>query len=198
MKNSRKSSKFIAFGRTAAKRAYKRGLRYFDAQNYGNAVKWFTKAAVRGSTEAQLKLVYCYRFGIGVAKDDVKALEWYDRAANAGNAEAQYGVACFYYSVGNYKNAIEWYKKAVALGNADAQYTFAGFCYKSGDFERAVAYYTKAAMQGHAKAQYSLGKCYQDGEGVERDGAAAVHWYFKSAALGNLDAQYALAERFRR
>ena len=130
-----------------------------------------------------------------------EVLKWLQSPAEAGVPQAMklMGDLCAT-GIGIEKNlvrAFEWYKKAVALGNVDAQYTYAGFCYKAGDFAHAVDYYTKAAEQGHAKAQYSLGKCYQDGEGVDRNCLTAVKWYFKAAEQGDIDAQYALASCYK-
>ena len=61
---------------------------------------------------------------------------------------------------------------------ADAQYDL-GMRHERGedgepDLAEASVWYHKAADQGHAMAQYSLGKMYQDGDGVARDPAAAL------------------------
>ena len=49
-------------------------------------------------------------------------------------------------------------------------------------------------MQGHATAQMSLGACYEDGEGVEKDLNKAIEWYTLAAKQGNEDAIEALKE----
>ena len=56
------------------------------------------------------------------------------------------------------------------------------------NYERAVYYYRLAAEAGYADAQYSLGLCYDNGYGVEKDKKLALYWYLKSAENGNVKA----------
>jgi anti-anti-sigma factor len=52
--------------------------------------------------------------------------------------------------------------------------------------------YQSAADAGDAAAQFALGKCYEEGRGVDQDFHQALQWYEKSAALGHAAAQHAL------
>ena len=45
-------------------------------KDYGEAVKWYTKAAEQGYADAQNQLGYCYEFGEGVDTNHKKAVEW--------------------------------------------------------------------------------------------------------------------------
>ena len=47
------------------------------------------KLAEQGSVDAQFYLGECYRCGLGVQQDDVKAAEWYKKAAEQGHEKAQ-------------------------------------------------------------------------------------------------------------
>ena len=58
----------------------------------------------------------------------------------------------------------------------------------------AFRWYLKAAQQGHAKAQYQVGKCYKNGEGVEKDRVKAFLYFTKSAKQDNGKAQLALGK----
>ena len=58
------------------------------AQDYGEAVKWFRKAAEQGNVDAQFNLGLCYEYSKGVAKDIDEAAKWYRKAAEQGNADA--------------------------------------------------------------------------------------------------------------
>ena len=51
----------------------------------------YKSAAEQECPEAQYKLGRCYFFGVGVERDENKAVEWYFKAAEQGNAEAQFG-----------------------------------------------------------------------------------------------------------
>ena len=57
--------------------------------------------------------------------------------------------------------------------------------FRTGTGEKAIALYTFAAAAGHAAAQNALGNCYEMGEGVPKDLAAAEEWYAKAADQGN-------------
>jgi TPR repeat protein len=50
------------------------------------------------------------------------------------------------------------------------------------------------AEQGDATAQYNLGKRYENGEGVEKDGIESVKWFRKAAVQGHADAQKNLGD----
>jgi TPR repeat protein len=58
-------------------------------QDYVEALKWYRKAAERGSAGGQLYLGVCYELGEGVPQDDKEAVEWFRKAAEQGHAEAQ-------------------------------------------------------------------------------------------------------------
>ncbi|KAG2173631.1 hypothetical protein INT43_005049 [Umbelopsis isabellina] len=57
----------------------------YDSNNYKGAIKWFTRAAERGSTSAQRKLGYMYYTGTGVKKNLEFAAEWYHKSASEDN-----------------------------------------------------------------------------------------------------------------
>ena len=63
------------------------------ARDYGEAARWFEKAARQGNSEAQFNLGALYNYGAGVARDLGQAYVWYELAANAGNSDAVAGRA---------------------------------------------------------------------------------------------------------
>lgn len=54
------------------------------------------------------------------------------------------------------------------------------------DRQRALTLLESAAVHGHPHAQFQLGRRYEQGEGVEKDAAAALQWYEKAAAQGDV------------
>ena len=52
--------------------------------------------------------------------------------------------------------------------------------------------YAAAAEQGDADAQFSLGVCYHEGKGVDKDDEKAVELWTKSAKQDNQDAKFVL------
>lgn len=128
----------------------------YNAENYEEAVKWYTRAAVEGDAEAQRMLGVCYEYGRGVTQDEFEAFNWYGKSAAQGNAKAQNSVG-FYYGTGRVVDQ---------------------------DYTKAVEWYTKSAEQGYEVAQCNLGLYYENGRGVEQDYVKAVGWYTESAEQG--------------
>ena len=64
-------------------------------------------------------------------------------------------------------------------------------------YKRQVLWYRKSAEEGYAPGQCNLAVCYLNGNGVERDAAAAVRWLEKAAAQGNARAQSILGDLCR-
>lgn len=56
--------------------------------NYEEAHKWFAAAAVQNLAVAQYNLGLMYELGLGVEKNEARALGWYNLAAKAGQPEA--------------------------------------------------------------------------------------------------------------
>ena len=94
------------------------------AQNYKQAVYWYTKAAEQGYAKAQNNLGFMYRTGKGVTQDYKQAFYWDKKAAEQGNVDAQFNLAIMYYNgIGttqNYKKAYIWESLAAAQGHTDA------------------------------------------------------------------------------
>ncbi len=57
-------------------------------QNYGEAVKWFTKAAEQEVANAQFSLGFMYGQGKGVAQSFIQAHKWFNIAAAHGHKKA--------------------------------------------------------------------------------------------------------------
>ncbi len=95
------------------------------AKDYGEAVRWYTKAAEQGNGEAQKGLGDCYYYGLGVAKDYGEAVRWYAKAAEQGLASAQCNLGiCCEYGQGRKKDPVEaanWYRNAAEKGDAVAR-----------------------------------------------------------------------------
>jgi tetratricopeptide (TPR) repeat protein len=173
------------------------GEKYYDENNYTEAVKWYSKAAEQGDAKAQLYLGDCYLFSKGVKCDTTEATKWYLKSAEQGNADAQYWLGhCYWVGNGvktNISEAIKWYRKAAKQEHPDALYEL-GLNYDVGlgvkkDQAEAFKYFRKAAEQGHELAHYYLGQMYESGEGVKQDSEEANRWYRKAAELNDKDLQ---------
>jgi TPR repeat protein len=163
------------------------------AQDYAQALKWFTRAAKQGYADAQYHLGVMYNEAEGVARDYAEAAKWWLKAAERGVSEAQYNIG-FMYARGrgvpqDYAEAVKWYRKSAVQRNARAQYRL-GYMYYYGravrqDHGEAIRWIRAAAEQGYAPAQGKLGAYYILSWGaMPRDIVQAYMWNSLSAAQG--------------
>src|SRR5947207_15191692 len=61
--------------------------------------------------------------------------------------------------------------------------------YKAKNFSAAHAACTAAAEQGDGEARYTLGRMYEEGQGVPKDPAGAVKWDRRGAEVGHAASQ---------
>ena len=66
------------------------------AQDDGEAVSWYRRAAEQGDASGQFNLGVMYENGRGVAQDDGEAVSWYRRAAEQGDASGQFNLGVMY------------------------------------------------------------------------------------------------------
>jgi len=96
-----------------------------EANRFEEAMAELWPAARSGNADAEELIGVMYAMGLGVARDDVRALEWYLRAAMKGHPGAQSGVG-WYYEVGRGVPAIDlvraymWYTLSAVGGDPDA------------------------------------------------------------------------------
>jgi TPR repeat protein len=65
-------------------------------QDYGEAVKWFHKAAAQGLASARDALGTMYANGQGVPQDDKEAVIWFRKAADQGHSNGQLNLGLMY------------------------------------------------------------------------------------------------------
>ena len=141
-------------------------------QDYQEALKWYTKAAKKGYTDAQNNLGNIYR----EKKDYQGALKWYTKAAKKDNIVAQSNLGNMYFYMKDYQEALKWYTKAAENGNTDALRNL-GFIYireygVQKNLKKGLRLVLLAAQQDHALAQYNLGTIMNNYEGYEE----AYYW----------------------
>lgn len=159
------------------------------------AIKWWTKAANQGESDAQFNLGNYYYNGYHTRKDYKKAVYWLEKSAKQGNQEAQALLGeCYHQGRGvpkNMKKAVILYKKAIDNGNTDP-YVGAqlGLCYYHGlgirkNYQKAFKLLLKGAENDITDAQFIIGVCYANGQGVKTDMETAFRWWLKAAAQGH-------------
>lgn len=177
-----------------AKNAYFRlGELYTERGQDESAFDAFRRAAEQGEAGAKWRLARSYDRGIGVARDEKKALSLYQEAADLGDAASMVSLGHFYEKgcgglEKDGKKAVEWYQKAADAGNPDGYCGIAG-CLWAGevvprDRDKAVSLYKLAAKQGYAFAAFTLGRVYE-----ATDADTSIGWYQEAAALGMKEGQ---------
>jgi TPR repeat protein len=135
------------------------GVKAFDGEQYGEALKLLTPLAEGGNAQAAYLLGEMYgprSWGQkgenrhGVELDNAKAIQWWTKAAEAGNAKAQLKLG--------------WYlmhgKDVVAVDEAQG-----------------IGWLVKAAGQGEPQAQFEAGLAYWQGKGAAADLVEARKWF---------------------
>ena len=139
--------------------SYELGVLYYNGQgvkrNYGEALKWFRKAAGQGNAAAYGWLGGMYYNGEGVKKNYGESAKWYRKAAEQGDAYAQNALGFLYYNgqgvKRNYGEALKWFRKAADQGN-EASYGWLGILYYEGQG-------VKKDYSEAAKASLTLAGC---------------------------------------
>ena len=167
------------------------------ARNYGEAARWFEKAAAAGNPQAQVGLGYMYATGKGVTQDYKQAAKWFLMAGAKGDPDAEYNLALMYDQgqglAADRSEALKWLRRAAAQDDARAQYDL-GRQYMQGqgveqDYSRALPWLRKAAAHGNIPAENALGYLYQKSGPELRDYSLALKWYRKAAEQGDARAQ---------
>ena len=164
---------------------YKLGICYLDGNgvgiDYNESIKWLRKAAESGHAKALEELGMCYYFGKGVDKDYNLALDFlYKAKLNYKKENLCYlmeRIALTLEKLGEHQNMLSILNEYVLSGKGCKK------CSKQ-DYntrERCCPW-----------MQFNLGRCYDDGIGVEKNHSKAVEWFAKAAEQGHSSGQYML------
>ncbi|CAG8766869.1 3174_t:CDS:1 [Dentiscutata erythropus] len=161
-------------------------IRYFGTKSVkGDMYKLFLNAANNGIIMANIFLGKCREEGRDVKKDVAKAKEFYITASNC--AAAEYALGNYYYKRLKYRKAFIWLKRSAENNNRKALYLLGIFYQKAFgtnfDNNKAFESFYRAAFMGLQNSQHELAKCYEYGEGTEKNLENAFFWY--QAAMDN-------------
>lgn len=167
---------------------YYLGLLYYNTYDNKNLIKKDYKQAFEYYKKAQtcssFELGWFYWKGLGVKKDEKKAIEYFSFTAGH-NSGAAYNMARIYDDRKDYKNAFKYYKISMGLGSASAINSL-GILYQTGrgvkkDVNQALKYYKMAYEKGNRLAAYNIGLLYFDGDsGIKKDLKKAKFWFKKA------------------
>lgn len=175
----------------------------FTEVDYNKAFYWLS-TSVSIDENSRMALFYlglCYRYGLGVAKNERQAFEFIKKAATLEYPSAQSSLSLYYYTgfeemESSPSLAFEWASKAAAQNEKEGLYLL-GIYYKDGvgtdkDEKLAYEYFTKATEMGNTAAMYQLGLWHSE-NGVNPDKKEFFYWMMKAAVKGHSSAQYSVA-----
>lgn len=144
----------------------------------------YRQASELGSAEGTRRLALCYLNGVGVEKDEAKAVEALTQAVEARDVEAALALEKYWDEKGDAAKAAEAGLKAAKLGAFDAAFRL-GERFRDGEgveknAEQAFLWFRRGATRGN-KGSERVADCYLEGRGVEKDERAAAAWYRKAA-----------------
>ena len=182
------------------------------ARDAHKALEYYRQAAGCGYHWGYYNVGKCYLEGQGVEKNDDEARVWFRKAEEAaGNPWATYWLAemgdsaaafrvAEYYATGCYEGLGMPKDEGKAESFRNWGIVKKGDCYYNGsdgyarDAHKALEYYRQAAGCGYHWGYYNVGKCYLEGQGVEKNDDEARVWFRKAEeTAGNPWATYWLA-----
>jgi len=171
-------------------------------ENYGDAMRWYERAAKAGNARAQFYLGMLYEQGGRGKPDPQAAITWFTKAAGQGHRQAQLKLGLLYYqgphqgpgqNTGieqNYEEAAKWFEKAAAQSSSQATYNLALMLVRGlgvrKDAKRAAELFEKAVTRGLAEAALHLavlygqedkkGKNGKEPDNLKQDKLRALMW----------------------
>ena len=159
-------------------------------------------AAKLGHIPNQIRLGFCYNFGLdGFEQDIDRGHHWFWQAAKQGDKLAEYHWASYWcdqpvYVIENLTSKL--LKKIHKANNLAATYMLgvyaeSGFDGINQSYTKAVKYYKHAADLGFPPALNNLADKYENGLGVKKDLNRAYELYMQAAQFNIAAAQWSLA-----
>jgi TPR repeat protein len=157
-----------------------------------NAVSVFGFCDSEDSTSCPASLfqyALCHMHGLGVPKDETKAMQILQKLHSIGHCDSSFLIACSLESLENdghndfqasHAQAFQIFSSTALKGHIPSQYR-AALCLDSGrgvtkNEREAFALLLPLASQGHAAAQYHVGVYYECGFGVRPDYGKCMRW----------------------
>ncbi len=208
MRTSRKATK-NTIQRTAETSHLVKWRTYVEAhQNQSSKLKIMITDLENESTPlAKAKLGFLYREGIGVTKNNLKALQYFISATYENDSFGIYNLGYMYITgrgvTQDCEKGIAYFEKAAEANDPFAQYNL-GNLYNSDtcdlvqkSTEKAISYYKKATEQNFAKAHLDLGRLYfelanenSDSFEIRKLNAKGLFHIKNAAIANNANAQY--------
>ncbi len=153
---------------------------------YGDAMRWYGRAAEAGDPQAQFYLGYIHDRGLRGTNSLAEALAWYRKAAAQGEVRAQFRLGLLFDTDPRLPRdptgAQRWYEAAAAQGHAEARFNLARLI-ETRDAARAADLYALAAGAGIGQAAFNLALLRINGPEEVYNPAEAWRWALRAQDL---------------
>lgn len=130
--------------KAAAEARFRRACALWDEGKASQAFRLFLSGAKAGDLSSQLNLGFFYDEGVGVRRNQAKALRWYRRAHRGGSSSAAVNIGILLRNQGRFAQAIQWFQRALSRGNHDSALQMGETYLDMGDAGRATKCFKKA------------------------------------------------------
>lgn len=166
-------------------------------ENDRKAFYWFFKSSEQNNAEAFFCLSFCFFEGVGVEKNNEKAICCLHKAAKLGNVDSMLKLYNIYVAKKDFEKAISFAKDASENGNSVANYML-GYSYMYRDeiginIEKGLKYLVEAAKSENKNAQSLLGIMYFSGDKLHQDYKKSLYYLEKAASKDDILAISTLA-----
>lgn len=170
-----------------------KGINAANNGDFETAINEFQYLVDHDYPSGMYHLAELYSRGLGVPKDQQKAIELFERASKQDFTDATFALAVIYkYGNGVKSNAtksLDLFTIAAEKGMAAAQYNL-GVMFTNGEgtrqnYHTAVKWYTKSAAQNYTLAQFNLALMYYEGLGVDKSIEMSYIWNTIAEYNGN-------------
>jgi len=169
------------------------GINAANNGDFETAIREFQHLVDHDYPSGMYHLAELYSRGLGVPKDQQKAIELYKNAASKDFIDATFALGVIYKDGKGVKvnlaKSLDLFTTAAEKGMAAAQYNL-GVMYTNGEgtrknYHTAVKWYIKAASQNYTLAQFNLALMYYEGLGVDKSIEMSYIWNTIAEYNGN-------------
>jgi len=173
-----------------------KGINAANIGDFETALSEFQYLVKHDYAPGMYHLAELYSRGLGVPKDQQKAIQLYQDASAKDFTDATFALAVIYKEgkgvKANVSKSLDLFTLAAEKGMSAAQYNL-GVMYTNGEgtrknYHTAVKWYVKSASQNYTLAQFNLALMYYEGLGVDKSIEMSYIWNTIAEYNGNKQA----------
>lgn len=157
---------------------------YYEKQEYELAAGLYYRLAKEGHPEGMLEVAFMLRDGVGIEKNDDKALEYFEMAAEKGYKYSFQPLAEMYEKRQMMEEAVIFYKLA-AKEFPENNKKLAILYFDEENYEAALPFVKKLVKMEDGDGIFLYGVMHMEGLGVELKEKTGIKYLKKAAEMGH-------------